>query len=304
MQARHEVRLNGQAGGPGPPALGDPRGERAARDWFRGAIGPIALAVLVAGGAVIAHPASGAIHAGLLPATVTVAPGDTFTVYMSIITADSEFNAFDASIRFDPAMLSFEAITPVSDQRGVVMMSACSNTFHRFDIAPDSLKVTLSLLCNQTFVTGPGTIYRVRFRAGSTQGVTTIQLGPFTEFYRAGLFARPLDKQAMVVTIGGSTGVEPGGAAQGRLELAPPAPNPSRGPGSVILDFRLPAPDMVSFDVLDVQGRCIASRAAERFAGGHHRLQWSPPALASGEYFMRLRALASGSATRRWAVLQ
>jgi len=249
--------------------------------------------------------ATAAIHVGFAPATATVAPGDSFLVQLSITQADSSFNAFDASIRFDPSRLSFKPTTPVSAQRGEVMTSVCSNTFHRFDATLDSLKITLSLLCNQTYVTGPGTIYKVWFRAGMTTGTTTLSLGPFTEFYHAGLFVRPLDKQTMVVNIVGSnTGVQPGSAHPGRLQLAPPAPNPHKGRGSVLLDFTLPAPDEVGIEVLDIQGRRVAGRVAERFDQGRHQLSWASPPLADGAYFLRLTTHSAGSAVRPWVVLR
>jgi hypothetical protein len=244
------------------------------------------------------------VHAGFAPAIWTVAVGDTFTAYVSILQADASFNAFDASIRFDPAMLSFDPITPVAAQRGEVMTSACANTFHDFHVTPDSLKVTLSLLCNQTFVTGPGTIYRVRFRAGMNPGTTTISLGPFTEFYRAGLFVRPLDKQDLVVTIAVPTAVEPGSTAGDRLEFAAPTPNPRMGQQSIVLDFTLPASDVVRFDVLDVQGRRVAAREAESYAGGRHRVSWAPPALSNGGYWVRLTTQSGATLVRRFAALR
>jgi hypothetical protein len=236
------------------------------------------------------------------PPAVTVAPGDTFTAYIVIEPPDASFNGFDASVRFDPSALSYDAM-PLADQRGPLMTSACANTFHRFDAAPDSLKITLTLLCSNTNVAGPGTIYRVRFRAGTTTGATTLSLGPFTEFYRAGLFVRPIHKQDMTVNVGSmAVGDDPGPG--GRLEFASPAPNPAWGRRSVLLEFNLPAPDIVSLEVLDAQGRRVAGRSGEWYAAGRHQVPWSPPALACGAYFVRIRTLASGSVVRGWAVLR
>jgi hypothetical protein len=72
----------------------------------------------------------------------------------------------------------------------------------------------------------------------------------------------------------------------------------------VLLEFALPRPDVVGFDVLDVQGRRVAERDAEWYGAGRHRLSWSPPALANGGYLLRMHALASGSVVQRWAVLR
>jgi hypothetical protein len=72
----------------------------------------------------------------------------------------------------------------------------------------------------------------------------------------------------------------------------------------VLLDFTLPAPDEVGFDVLDVQGRRVAGRNFERFDGGRHQVSWSPPPLPSGGYFLRVTARSAGNAVQRWAVLR
>ena len=244
------------------------------------------------------------IFAGFSDSTLSVAPGDTFTVYVQVLQAGAQFNAFDASIRFDPGKLTFEPTSPVSQQRGPLMMAACSNTFHNFSaVASDSLKITLSLLCSNTFVTGPGTIYRVRFRASTTPGVTTLTFGPYTEFYRAGLFARPVFKRPLQITIGTPAGVPERPTIPG-LAFATPAPNPRRGSSASVLDFTLPIADVVSIDVVDLLGRRAAAREPERFESGRHRLSWSPPALPPGEYLVRLHARSSGDVVRKWTVLR
>lgn len=264
----------------------------------------LAIALTIGLAALGVRPVQADVYVGLSTPATSVAPGDTFTVEVVIAQPDSAFNAFDASIRFDPARLAFVPTSPVSGQRGPVMTSACANTFHQFTGAPDSLKTTLSLLCPGTNVTGPGTIYRVRFAARGTLGPTTISLGKFTEFYKAGLFVRPVHKQDLAVTIVGQVGVDPGVGSGGRLEFAPPIPNPRRGCDAVLLEFDLPGPDLVSVDVIDLQGRRLASREAQPFPAGRQRVSWSPGPLTDGEYFLRLNARANGSAMRRWTVLR
>ncbi|HEY6866371.1 MAG TPA: cohesin domain-containing protein, partial [Candidatus Eisenbacteria bacterium] len=246
----------------------------------------------------------GDVTAGFIPQAIAVAPGDTFTVDVAVMQAGAPFNAFDASVRFDPSMVSFVPTSPVADQRGSLMTQACANTFHRFDVAPDSLKITLSLLCSNTFVTGPGTIYRVRFLAGNTPGTTTISLGRFTEFYNAGIFVRPLVTQELPVEIRVASGVDPESGTGGALEFSPPAPNPLEGRGPVWLGFSLPDPDDVSFELLDVQGRRVAGRDAQPYGGGRHQVSWSPPPLAGGSYFVRLITRSHGSVVRRWTVVR
>ena len=88
--------------------------------------------------------------------------------------ADSAFNAFHLVVRYDPAFVVFVPTAPVSAQVGPVVSDACSNLFHQFnaygDSNLDSTVTDLSLLCSQTFVTGPGVIYRLKFQAGSVPG--------------------------------------------------------------------------------------------------------------------------------------
>jgi hypothetical protein len=108
----------------------------------------------------------------------------------------------------------------------------------------------------------------------------------------------------MVVTIGSTTGVGPSPSPDSQLEFASPAPNPRRGKDPVLLDFILPAPDVVGIEVLDVQGRRVAARELERFDQGRHRVAWSPPVLAAGVYAIRLSTASGGSAVRRWSVLR
>jgi hypothetical protein len=252
----------------------------------------------------IPRGAHGDVHVGFVPANVIVAAGDTFTVHVWVLEAGASFNAFDLAVRFDPAFLSFEPTTPVSAQQGPLMTSACASTFHDFEASPDSLRATVSLLCNETFVTGPGKLYRVRFRAGLALGETTVSLGPSTEFYRAGLFVRPVHTQSLTVTVADPASVEPGSISVRRLELAPLVPNPIRSGGAMVVEFSLPVPDEVRLDVLDLQGRRVASRPSNAYDAGRHRLSWTPPDLANGSYVVRLTSRLAGSAVQRWSVLR
>jgi hypothetical protein len=150
-----------------------------------------------------APAAQAEISVGFAPDSITVAPGDTFTVALAVLQDGAEFNAFDAAILFDPTRLTFVPTTPVGEQQGPMIRAACRNTFHRFGTGPDSLEIALSLLCSNAVVTRRGDIYQVKFQAGTTPGSTTIRLGPSTEFYRAGLFARPVRKQDLSIVIAG-----------------------------------------------------------------------------------------------------
>jgi hypothetical protein len=246
-------------------------------------------------------PASATVFVRFQTTFVEVAPGDTFDVQMIIPAAADSFNAFDAPIRFDPTYLAFVSTLPVSAQRGPLMTSACSNTFHLFNARPDSLQITLSLLCNQTFVAGPGTIYQVRFRAVGPTGVTRLSFGPSTAFYKAGFRDTGLVTTVMDVQIGATVDVGPVAAAAG-VRLGVPNPNPSRdGHGTIAFD--LPADDDVRLELLDVQGRRVATLAAGRYPAGSHRVA-GRGGLAPGVYRVRLETGRGEVRERRWVSLR
>jgi hypothetical protein len=269
-------------------------------------------------GAVLAHGAALALLLAPLRAeaagvtlgfqddTLLVAPGGTLIADLTVPFTGAAFNAFDASVRFDPAWLTFLPTVPVNDQRGPLMTTGCSNTYHLFSAQPDSLAITLVLLCGGQSRTGPGVIYRVKFTASTTPGWTRLRFGPFTQFYFAGSYVNPLIASEAVVKIGNPPPVavddRPPVAVPG-LSLAPPQPNPARGARGVTLRFELAGPDDVGFDLLDALGRRVASRPAERFGAGSHALVWEPGALAAGRYLLRARGANGRLAARGWVVL-
>jgi predicted extracellular nuclease len=89
------------------------------------------------------------------------------------------------------------------------------------------------------------------------------------------------------------------------LELAPVVPNPTRM-GSRIT-FSLPAAGKVRVDVLDIQGRAVATVADGDYTAGIHQVRWSGVTSSgiarSGVYFIRLQA-PQGTRVRRLSVTQ
>lgn len=161
--------------------------------------------LLVALGLAVALPASAAgIHVDLEPAPVSVPASTDFTVNLTIFQADASFNAFDAYVVFDPSRVSFVS---GSNQAGPVVTAACGNLFQIFkvdNVQPadlDTLEIHLSLLCNNTSMTGPGSIYRVKFHSGTTPGGTSITWGASTHFYDAGRLVTPLETRNLPVQI-------------------------------------------------------------------------------------------------------
>lgn len=246
------------------------------------------------------------VHLRIAPAAATVAPGDTFLVELQIFQADDSFNAFDINLAFDPSRLTFVTTSPVSNQRGPLMTDACPNTFHIFTPASNELRITLSLLCADTFVTGPGVIYRVKFRANAGLGPTNLVCNAGTQFFRAGFYVSPLECLSATVLIDdGTVGVDPDAVAPPPAPwLDPPSPNPWSAPGLPRFTFMLPRARPVSLEVFDVAGRLVARRPESAAAAGLNIVAWDPGALASGAYVVQLDAGAGGTARARWVVVR
>jgi len=235
-----------------------------ARGRFAAAVVALALAAGI--------PAARAgVTVALEPATQTVTPGSEFDLVITVTQSGSAFNAFDAVIGFDPAALTLVPLSPLSLQEGALMTSACSNTFHNF--TPASNRVTLSdvLLCNGQSVTGPGQIYRLRFRASNTPQTTTVQFLPGLQFYNAGLYVNPATSSNASVGIGMIVGVgDPGPGAAGLRVRA--APNPARASASLRIDADRSGAQEVR--VLDALGRVVRHLERGVFAAGPRAISW------------------------------
>ena len=129
----------------------------------------LAVAALVASAPI----ARAAVSAGLTPSSQMVTPGTDFDLFFDVTAAGSQFNGFDVVVSYNPAALTFLPLAPTSLQQGCLMTggcsAACGNTFHLFSAAADSLSASDVLLCDQTFLTGPGHLYKLRFHASSTE---------------------------------------------------------------------------------------------------------------------------------------
>ena len=253
-------------------------------------------------------PASAAwaatLHASLQPGAVTVNPGDIVTIELAVANDGVPFNAFDASVRFDPARLAFVTQVNSSIQRGELMTNACSNTFHRFSAASDSLQITLSLLCNGVSVIGPGVVYRVQFQAGSLLGLTHLGLGPSTRFYDAGFFVSPLDTAGMTICIGNcATGVGSGIPPASVLSLSAPRPNPWSALAPLWFTVTQPSAGPVTLTLHDISGRVWRRSASEWLPAGSSTLSIEHGALPNGLYFARFSTRA-GVVTRSVVVVR
>ena len=240
--------------------------------------------------------------------TVAVSPGQTFTLDLVLRDASPPFNAFDLDVRFDPARLTNTPMSPLSAQRGALMTSACltNSPFHLFSSTPDSLVCTLVIMCNGVSVTGPGTLYRVRFTAAAGDAWTTVTFGAGTAFYLGGPVVDTLVKQPIVIKIGNPPVLDAGGLPSRPVaaELDPVVPNPSRLPSRLGVSFRLPRADAVEMTLLDPLGRRVAGSPRAQLAAGAQRLAFDLPRLPPGLYLLVLRTGAGEVRTRPWVVLR
>ena len=239
--------------------------------------------------------------------TVVVAPGGTFTVDFVVKDPDASFNAFDLAVHFDPAKLTSYPMSPTTLQRGSLMVDACTLNapFHIFTPGPDSLVGTLVILCSGVSVTGPGTIYRLRFTAAATTAWTQLTLGPGTSFYNGGPRVNGVVKRAVVVKIGSpvlDAGAHPRLPSMPALD--PIAPNPARAGHALALSFSLPRAESSEVVVMDAQGRRVAGAPWALREAGAQRLEVALPPLAPGRYTITLRTESGVTRSRPWVVLR
>jgi len=239
--------------------------------------------------------------------TVVVAPGGTFTVDFVVKDPDASFNAFDLDVHFDPAKLTSFPMSPTTLQRGSLMVDACTLNapFHIFTPGPDSLVGTLVILCSGVSVTGPGTIYRLRFTAAATTAWTQLTLGPGTSFYNGGPRVNGVVKRAVVVKIG-SPVLDAGGHPRlpSMPALDPIAPNPARAGQTLALSFSLPRAESSEVVVMDAQGRRVGGAPWALREAGAQRLEVALPPLAPGRYAITLRTESGVTRSRPWVVLR
>lgn len=257
---------------------------------LRGAL-PILLALLAG-----ARPsAAQGVHVGVTPATHTVNGNAEFVLDLTVTQAGSPFNGYDATVSFDPSALTFLPLAPTSLQQGCLMTGACSaacgNTFHQFSASGDSAAITDILLCNQISLTGPGQVYKLRFRASNTPQVTYVRIRR-AQFYDAGLQVNPIVTADAQVTIGTQVDVGGGTPAGPGFRLRAET-NPGRGPFVFALEVDAAGPQQL--DVHDVSGRLVRTVDRGWREPGTRRVTWdgldaSGARVPSGVYLVTLDA--------------
>lgn len=214
------------------------------------------------------------VNVGITPASHTVGLDAEFDLDVTVTQAGSPFNGFDATVTFDPAALTFMALSPTSLQQGCLMTGACSaacgNTFHRFAAAADSLAITDILLCNQISLNGPGEVYKLRFKASITPQVTHVRIRRAL-FYDAGFYVNPVITADAEITIGTEVGV--GGIAPPDAGIRLRAEsNPGRGP--MVFALEVDAAGDQRLEIHDISGRLVRTVDRGWRAQGTRRVSW------------------------------
>lgn len=236
-------------------------------------------------------PAHAVVRLAVSPETLTVTPGATFTLELRVPVAGAPFNAFDATIEYDPAMLTFLPTNPLSLQEGSSMREACGNTILYFNFAGDSLTISDVLLCNGVTLTGPAQLSVLKFRASNaTAGVTHVRLRS-VQFYDAGMFVDPALTSDALVQWGVILDVAPDvRTREVRLSVRS---NPSSG--DQWIDASSPLEGEQQLEIFDSAGRTIRNLDSGFHVAGTRAVQWDgrdhagrlvPP----GVYQARLRA--------------
>jgi hypothetical protein len=239
------------------------------------------------------------VSAVFVPASSTVAPGSEFDLELWVPEAGHEFNGFRVEVAYDTSALTFVPLSPVSLQIGPLFTGACGNLFHRFRPGVGVDTISVVMLCNGVSVSGPGQVYRLRFRASSTIQTTTVRIDSLM-FYDAGVYVFPEAWTNAHIGIGMEpVGVGDGAAGPGFTRAA--APNPARGRVVFTAGGAPAGPE--SLTVRDVQGRRVCRLALggrQVTWDGRHELGHPVP---NGTYFATLEA-GGRSTTIRFSLLR
>jgi len=227
------------------------------------------VAALVAGAGAASAAGPGVVVA-MRPATQQVAPGATFDMSIQVTKAGSPFNAFDLYVGYDPKALTLLPQTPAAEQEGAMFAAACANRFHRFQAGAGADTASDVLLCAGVSLTGPGEIYKLKFRASATAQVTTVRFLPGLQFYDAGLFVNP--DSSVDASIG--IGVEPAKPRPVQAPLLRVAATVDSAAGTVAVKVVTDRDGWQRLVIRDAAGRLVRRLGDGAFASGTRTATW------------------------------
>ncbi|MBZ0268543.1 T9SS type A sorting domain-containing protein [bacterium] len=251
------------------------------------------------------HALGGAspVAAGIEPFPVSLVPAVTVAEVDSVITLDlyvdslaAQFNAYEVTLQFDPAILEFVSASP-----GPLMFpSGCGSPFPIFSSTDSTVTYFITLLCAGASLDGPGVVSAFRFRA-LADGITPVEIVSELDssFFDAGVFISPAHptrpRQVSFadawVAVGPDPTSGPATAPPGRTGLRI-RPNPVRG--ATELSFETERRGRAVLEIVDVTGRRVFLRSWSALAAGEHREAWSGRGsggerLPAGVYLVRVR---------------
>jgi hypothetical protein len=231
------------------------------------------------------------VKVALLPNSQTVEPDSSFDLSIVVTRAGSSFNGFDAYIGYDPAALTLVPKSPISLQEGPYFTAACGNRFHRFQQGVDRDTITDVLLCAGVSLTGPGTIYKLRFKAAHTPQVTKVKFLPGLQFYNEGRFVNPDSSSDATIGIGLMLDARPAPSMAPLVKMIA-APNPAHG--RVSLRIETDRAGWQRLLVMDLQGRIVRNLDSADYPAGMRSVSWdgrndSGRVVPPGRYMASLR---------------
>ena len=246
-------------------------------------------------------PARASVSLLLAPLSQTVTPGSEFEVTFQVTNASPAFNAFHFIVSFDPAALTTVKLSPTSAQMGSLITASCTNNVNWFHMGAYTDTVDVSMLCANVSVSGPGTVYRMHFRASTTPQVTQIRLLPDVQFANGGILVPDITVSGTAIGIGMTPILDAGPPAPAAALALSASPNPAHG--DVAFAFGRPLGARGTLAVHDVQGRLLRRLA---LAPGARTGAWdgrdaAGNRVAPGLYLVALR---SGALERTVHVLQ
>jgi hypothetical protein len=256
----------------------------------------IPILVLILGVLTLAPRARAQVTVSLGTPPISVSPGAEFDLDLLITASGSAFNGFDATITYDPSVLTFMPASPISNQQGCLMTGGCSgacgSTYHTFSGGTtDSLNIVDVLLCDQVSITGPGQLYRLHFKASSIPQTTHVRFR-HAGFYNAGLIVSPVVTRDADIGIGMLAGVDDRPRPGTALSLHS-SPEPAHGP--VTLSITAAGSGAQTVEIHDVTGRLVRRLTGGWQPAGTRLLTWdgrddggSP--LPSGVYLATARS--------------
>ena len=199
-----------------------------------------------------AHAAG--VRVEVSPETLSVAPGDTFTVQVTVPASGDPFNTCEGVLSFDDTVLQFVGRSQV-EQEGALFLDGCPGhgTFYVFSSDADSLSFLDSMLGAGCLVAGPGTMLDLRFVSLGPTGSTYVRVRRM-KFYNDGFYVNPVLSSDALINIGGTLGVTPPPRPQSAPRLVV-SPNPSRG--SCWLSPAGPVGDASEIRIVDTAGRLV-----------------------------------------------